>query len=154
VSYASVVGSEGDRPISLIEVRSISHEKYPFDPGQRSSQRGTWPFEVPGMDIDMVTEKGSGPLRVADENGRACSRINEALSYPRADVSRGADDEVFHLSITGPSPSRTILATRSKSSLRNRTPNLARPQCAATCASLTAGGVIQRQRAVVSLETR
>ena len=48
------------------------------------------------MDIDMVAEKGSGPLRAAHENGRAGSRINEALSYPGADVSRGADDEVFH----------------------------------------------------------
>ena len=54
------------------------------------------------MDIDMVTEKGSGPLRAAHENGRACSSINEALRDPRADVPGGADDEVFHLSMLQP----------------------------------------------------
>src|ERR1700677_1680645 len=54
------------------------------------------------MDIDMVTEKGSGLFRAAHENGRACSRINEALGYPRADVSRGADNEMSHWCLLQP----------------------------------------------------
>lgn len=88
MSDACAVGSEGDRAISLLEIQSIRDEEYPVDSNQRPAQRGTWILEVSDMNVDLVAEKGFGPLRGADKNGRACPRINEALNYPGADVSR------------------------------------------------------------------
>ena len=99
---ACVAGSEGDRAISLFKIRSISDKEYPIDSNQRLSQRRAWVFEVSDMDVDLVAEEGFGSLRAANENGRARPRVDEALSYPRADVARCSEDEVFHLSALQP----------------------------------------------------